>query len=277
VSWIVLAGTIGAIVGPRLAIPSGAFAARLGMEELAGPYFAYLGLLVLGGLLISLALRPDPRDFGRSVAEKAEPTPASGPPARGYREVLRDSRARLALGALVTGLFVMIMIMVITPLHMAESHHSLDSVSWVFVAHVLGMYALSIVTGRAADAFGHAAAIRIGAVLLVASGLVASVAGTVASLALALFLLGLGWNFCYVAGSSLLTDILRPVERARIQGTNDLLVGLTAAAGSLGAGQLFALVGYPAMSLFGAAIAAGLLVFSFTNGRGPAWQPAGAG
>jgi MFS family permease len=59
-------------------------------------------------------------------------------------------------------------------------------------------------------------------------------------LAVALFLLGLGWNFCFVGGSALLSDQLSPAERGSTQGTNDLLVGLASATGSLGSGFLFA-------------------------------------
>lgn len=276
VSWIVLAGTLGAVLGPRMVVPTGAVAGRFGIDELAGPYFAAALLLLTGGTLIAVALRPDPRDFGRTIAGSEQAAMVAAGPGRSYRDVLRASSARLALAAMVGGLFVMIMVMVITPLHMRQHDHSLDSVSWVFVAHVLGMYAFSILTGRVTDALGRPTAIRMGAILLIAACATASAAQTVAALALALFLLGLGWNLCYVAGSSLLTDILRPAERARIQGSNDLLVGLTAAAGSLGAGQLFAWVGYPSMAWIGATIAAGLLVYSFANGRKAVWQAAPA-
>ncbi len=276
VSWIVLAGTLGAVLGPRMVVPTGAVAGRFGIDELAGPYFAAALLLLIGGTVIAVALRPDPRDFGRTIAEPEQAAAVAPGAGRRYRDVLRASSARLALAAMVGGLFVMIMVMVITPLHMRRQDHSLDAVSWVFVAHVLGMYAFSILTGRVTDALGRPAGIRMGAVLLIAACAAASAAQTVAALALALFLLGLGWNLCYVAGSSLLTDILRPAERARIQGSNDLVVGLTAAAGSLSAGQLFAWVGYPSMAWIGATIAAGLLVYSFANGQRAAWQAAPA-
>src|SRR5439155_1409512 len=76
-----------------------------------------------------------------------------------------------------------------------------------------------------------------------------------APLTVALFLLGLGWNLCYVGGSSLLADQLSPAERARTQGFNDLLIGLASAAGSLGSGIVFATIGYNAMGLVGAATA----------------------
>ncbi len=69
-----------------------------------------------------------------------------------------------------------------------------------------------------------------------------------------LFLLGLGWNFCFVGGSSLLADQLSPDERARTQGFNDLLMGLVAASGSFLSGHVFAAVGYGKMGLISAAI-----------------------
>jgi MFS family permease len=276
VSWIVLAGTLGAVLGPAMVVPSGTLAARLGANELAGPYFTSALLLLTGGLVIGIGLRPDPRDFARTLVEPDGTNAGPQGFRRGYLEVLQTPSARLALAAMVGGLFVMIMVMVITPLHMRQHDHTLNSVSWVFAAHVLGMYAFSVVTGRVADVLGRAAAIRIGAGLLIAACLVAMQASDVTGLALALFLLGLGWNFCFVSGSSLLTDVLRPPERARIQGSNDLLVGLTGAAASLGSGQLFARLGYASMAGIGAGIAVGLLVFSLAQPRRPVLQPAPA-
>lgn len=276
VSWIVLAGTLGAVLGPALVVPSGILAARAGVDELAGPYFASALLLLTGGLVIGIGLRPDPRDFARTLVEPAGTIAGPQGPRRRYREVLGDRSARLALAAMVAGLFVMIMVMVITPLHMRGHDHTLNSVSWVFAAHVLGMFGFSVATGRVADALGRSAAIRIGAALLIGACVIAAAAQSVTALALALFLLGLGWNFCFVSGSSLLTDVLRPQERARIQGSNDLLVGLTGAAASLGSGQLFARLGYASMAWIGAGIAAGLLLFSLAQPRRPVLQPAPA-
>jgi len=70
-----------------------------------------------------------------------------------------------------------------------------------------------------------------------------------------LFLLGLGWNFCYVGGSTMLTDNLLNMEQSRVQGFNDLLLGLVSAIGSLGSGFVFAAIGYRAVGLIGAALA----------------------
>ncbi len=68
-----------------------------------------------------------------------------------------------------------------------------------------------------------------------------------------LFLLGLGWNLCFIAGSSLLSDALAANERGRVQGTNEMLVALASGAGSLGTGTAFAFGGIIGVSAIGLA------------------------
>jgi MFS family permease len=142
----------------------------------------------------------------------------------------------------------MVMLMTITSLHMTHNGHALGDVSLVIMAHTLGMFGLSIVTGRLADNFGRAPVIVAGGVILIAACVLAPLSQRTEILALALFLLGLGWNFCAVAGAALLTDSLNLSERARLQGTNDLIVGLVSAFGSLQSGALFAIIGYANLS-----------------------------
>ena len=203
---------------------------------------------------------------GAAVQSVPHP-PASGRPPRTFGQIMQLAPARIALAAMILAHLVMITVMVITPLHMDGHRHSLDAVSWVIGAHVFGMYALSTVTGRVADAFGRERTIATGALILAVACLLAPLADTALLLGGALFLLGLGWNFCYISGSTLLSDLLRPGERGRIQGTNDLIVGLTAAAGSLGSGVFFATLGYAMIGLIGVALALGLLLFSSWPGR----------
>jgi MFS family permease len=106
------------------------------------------------------------------------------------------------------------------------------------------MYAFSVVTGRLTDNWGRGPVILAGAVMLLLSCLMAPLSPEVFPLAIALFLLGLGWNFCFVGGSALLSDQLSPLERSRTQGTNDLMVGLASATGSFGSGIVFAATSY---------------------------------
>ena len=153
------------------------------------------------------------------------------------------------------GQVVMVAIMVITSLHMRGHQHGLGDISVVISAHTFGMFAFSIVSGRLADRWGRGPVIVFGCVTLILACLAATFSPDVLPLGVALFLLGLGWNFCYVGGSALLADQLSPGERTRTQGFNDLLVGLASAFGSLESGFIFASLGYNVMAYVSAGIA----------------------
>jgi MFS family permease len=142
--------------------------------------------------------------------------------------------------------------MVITSLHMHNHAHSVGDISRVISAHVIGMFGFSVLSGRLADRFGRGPVILAGTATLILACLVAPLSPDVLPLGVALFLLGLGWNFCFVGGSALLADQLSPDERARTQGFNDLLIGLVSAAGSLGSGFIFGTGGYQVVGIAGA-------------------------
>jgi MFS family permease len=249
ISLVVLGGTVGAILGPALVAPMGRLAVNFDADALAGPWFAAAGLFVLGLALIGLFLRPDPSDLARQfAAEELAGLGAPAAPARPWRDILAQSSTRVAIAAMIIGQLVMVMLMTITSLHMTHHGHPLGDVSIVIMAHTLGMFGLSVVTGRLADNFGRAPVIVAGGALLIAACVLAPLSQRTDVLALALFLLGLGWNFCAVAGAALLTDSLSLAERGRLQGTNDLAVGLVSALGSLQSGALFAVIGYANLS-----------------------------
>jgi MFS family permease len=151
--------------------------------------------------------------------------------------------------------------MVITSLYMKDMHHGLGDISVVFSAHTIGMYAFSLVSGRLIDRWGRRPVILTGAFILIAACLSAPLTGDTIPLSASLLLLGLGWNFCFVGGSTLLADHLGPAERGRTQGFNDLLVGLAATVGSIGSGLVSARFGYAGVGIAGAALA--LLPFLF--------------
>jgi MFS family permease len=116
----------------------------------------------------------------------------------------------------------------------------------------------------------------LGAMILIGAALLAPLSNNEYILAVALFLLGLGWNFGYVAGSSLLADTLHGEERARVQGVNDSLVFFLAGFGSLASGPLFASGGYGAVSLAGLALTVALIGLIFWLGRTPVAEKAKA-
>lgn len=255
ISNVVIGGTVGSVVGPFVAGPGGALVRSWGMNELAGAYLIVSILFAIGALVVFSSLRPDPREIGKIVAERFPETVVAHTHERGLPEIFRQPAALVALASMVFGQMVMVLVMVITSLHMRGHHHELTDISAVIASHTFGMYAFSIFSGRLSDRWGRGRVILIGSLTLVVACIAATFSPDVLPLGVALFLLGLGWNFCFVGGSALLADQLSPAERARTQGFNDLLVGLAAALGSLSSGFIFASLGYNVMAYISAALA----------------------
>ncbi|MEJ2599482.1 MAG: MFS transporter [Anaerolineales bacterium] len=253
ISRVVFGGAVGAIVGPFLVTFMGAFSLRLGMDEVAGAYLSSLGLLALGSMIVFIGLRPDPRDLGEQIAEMYPDSAPKGD-ARPIGVILRQPAALTAVIAMVFGQMVMVAIMVITSLYMKVHNHPLSAISIVFAGHTFGMYAFSVLSGRLVDKWGRGPVILVGAATLILACLTAPLTQDLIPLIFSLFLLGLGWNFCFVGGSTLLADQLSPAERSRTQGVNDLLVGLASATGSLGSGLVYAATSYSVITLAAGAL-----------------------
>ena len=248
ISNVVLGGTVGAIFGPLLVGPMGKLSLHLGMDELAGAYIAGLVLFGIASVIVSIGLRPDPREIGQQMSA-LYPSSAPDRDARPIGVIFRQPAALTAVTAMVLGQVVMVAIMGITALHMKDNSHKLSEVSAVISAHTLGMYAFSVISGRLADKWGRGPVILTGAATLLLACLTAPLSPDVLPLAVSLFLLGLGWNFCFVGGSTLLADQLSPAERARTQGRNDLLVGLASATSVFGSGLVYDVTSYTFISL----------------------------
>lgn len=255
ISNVVIGGTIGAVVGPFVAGPAGALIGPWGIDELAGAYLVAAILFAIGAVVVFTGLRPDPREIGIQVAEQFPETVAGSGEVRSVLQILRVPAAQVAIISMVLGQMVMVLVMVITSLHMRGHDHELPDISLVISSHTFGMFAFSIISGRLADRWGRGMVILLGSFTLVIACLAATISPDVLPLSVALFLLGLGWNFCFVGGSTLLADQLSPLERSRTQGFNDLLVGLASAFGSLQSGFIFASLGYNMMAYVSAAFA----------------------
>lgn len=262
ISNVVIGGTVGSVVGPFVAGPAGALIRSWGVNELAGAYLVSLALFAIAAVVVFFGLRPDPREIGKEVAEKFPEAVAGSGQVRSVLEILRQPAATVAVVSMVLGQMVMVLVMVITSLHMRDHNHMLGDISIVISSHTFGMYAFSIISGRLADRWGRGQVIIVGSATLVLACIAATISPDVLPLGVALFLLGLGWNFCFVGGSTLLADQLSPLERARTQGFNDLLVGLASATGSLGSGFIFAALGYNTMAWISAAFAFIPLLFA---------------
>ncbi len=262
VSTVLFATTFGAVAGPNLVEPAGAVARALALPVLAGPFLLSVAAYALAAGCVALLLRPDPLLTARAeaAAAPAEPEQAGAARRSAWSRVLHGP-ALVGLTAMVGAQFVMVAMMTMTPVHLRGHDHGLGVVGFVISVHVAGMYALSPLSGLLVDRLGARACLGVGAVLLLGAGATGALAdpSSVPALAVALFLLGLGWSASLVAGSSLLTAAVPLTHRAAAQGNADLLVGLAGAAGGLGSGLVFALSGFAVVCLLTAATAAALL------------------
>ena len=260
VAFVVLGGTVGSVVGPALVALSGRAATRFGASELAGPYGVAGLAYLIAAVTLFLFLRPEPKALALEIAERYPPPEGSPSQARPLKELLGQPAILMAMSAMILGYAVMVMLMVITSLHMKQHDHGLDTISLVFSAHTLGMFAFSVVTGWLLDRWGRRQVIVSGALVLITACLLAPLSVSFIPLAVSLFLLGVGWNFCYVGGSTLLSDELSPAEKAQTQGLNDMVIGLVSAAGSALSGVILATYNYTTMGLIGAGISFVLLL-----------------
>lgn len=270
ISWIVFAGTIGAILGPRMVQPSGVVMENLfgldgSIATNAGP-FAAAGIAVSIGVLVTfLLLRPDPLFLGRQVAKKEAEDDADSIEhleERTLRQIFSQPLVQLAVVSMTLGYFVMAFMMTITPVHMGNNGHAAGAIANVIMAHTLGMFGLSAVTGRLIGRFGQIPIIYAGSATLILSAIIAPLSTAVPVLAIALFLLGLGWNFAFVSGSSLLSNALTSYERARGQTAAETLVALTAGLSGLTVGTIYGWGGYLANSTVGISLSLLLLVLT---------------
>ncbi len=205
----------------------------------------YLGAfwLLLGALLLFFGLRPDPSTLAvKEISTIPREIPNTS--SRSWAELLKIPDMRLALVSMGLGQMVMVGLMVLMPLHAKHLGHE-ESATGLISVHVLGMFAFGWLTGRLVDTWGRKLVIQLGAAQLMLAGFVAVFATRPLEMGFSLFVLGLGWNFCSVAGSTLLTDHLESHERARVQGSAELVVWLSAAIGALGGGLIVGAFGFP--------------------------------
>lgn len=257
---LVFAGTIGAIVGPMMLVPGGWLAEYLGINTDTGPWLIAIIFYTISTLITIIFLRPEPIDISKIIEvdedKRKKKKRDEGDTGRSVSELLKLPRVQLAVISMLISQVVMVMLMVMTPLHMV--HHGYIkggiSISFVLTAHTTGMFGFSWLTGYLVDRYGRVAMMIAAAVTLIISAIIAPLGTQLPFLVIGLFLLGLGWNFGYVAGSSLLSDALDGKERTRMQGVNDMLVAGAAALGSLSSGPMFEAGGYISIAGLGIVI-----------------------
>ena len=262
ISLVLFGAVFGAIIGPTVFSPL--FAGKeLDTDALVVPWLAAAGIMVIG-LALVLAVRPDPGKIGRS-----EPTGRPESSAQ-LREILRRPGVPTAVVGALASFSVMVAVMNLTGFMMVGQGHMQSDVFPVISAHIVGMYGLVLVVGDLVDRLGRRVALVGGLAVMGVSTLALAWTMSVFATGVALFGLGLGWSFSYVAATSELVDLALPAERGRLIGFNDLLSGATGAALALLGGLAYTDMGRNSVAVGGAIAVAIPALWIALSGRPPA-------
>lgn len=234
ISWVLTGGVVAAIFGTLIVIRT---------TDLMAP-FTFAGCYVASAIL-SIATMVAMLWLDIPKAHDAE---VSGP-ARALSEIIRQPRTFVAIGCATLSYGMMNLVMTATPIAMVDCGFASTDASWVIQWHVLGMFVPSFFTGHLIARFGVEKICIFGMGLLILSAIVAMAGIGFANFAIALILLGLGWNFGFIGGTTLLTGTYAPSERAKVQGFNDFAISVTMAIGSLASGKLLSGLGWNAVNL----------------------------
>jgi len=267
ISVVMAGGVIAAIAGPALANASRDLFAPV---TFAGAYL----MVALLALLSAALLWAFYRDIDAPL--HAGDTQA-GLPARPLREVARQPIFVAALANNVVGSVSMMFIMTAAPLAAVACSHTISDGAGIMQWHLVGMYAPALFAGALIQRFGLARILWAGMLLNVASALIAMGSPSLPAFYAALFCLGVGWNFMFVGGTTLLAQSYRPAERARAQGAAEMARYAATAMATLAAGPALDTFGWEALNaaMLPVVLAAGLMTWYWA--RGVARQAAMAG
>jgi MFS family permease len=261
VSIALVATTFGAVAGPNSVGLLGRLAESVGLPALAGPFVLAAAAYGLAGLVLAVFLRPDPLLLARRLAAGADVPQRPGIDGAGGPDGPHPRGVALGAAVMVLTQTAMVAIMTMTPVHMRAHDHGLGDVGFVIGMHIGAMFLPSLVTGPLVDRVGRLPMAAAAAATLLAAGAVAAAAPgeSMTWLTVALVLLGLGWNFGLISGTALIVDATTPQDRARTQGSTDVLIAIAGAGGAAASGAVMGATSYATLSLAGGALAMLLL------------------
>ena len=234
ISFVLTGGVAAAILGPELAkLTRDLFAPVV----FAGSFAAIFVLCLVSVTVIQFIKIPRP-----TAKERSE----TGRP---LSEIARQPAFAVAILSAMLGYGAMSLVMTATPLAVTAHDHSFSDAAFIIQWHVLGMFTPSFFTGHLIHRFGALNIILTGA-LLIMSCIAVNLTGVgLVNFWFGLVALGVGWNFMFIGGTTLLTTTYRPEERAKVQAVNDFCVFGSVATGALSSGVLHALFGWDGVNL----------------------------
>ncbi len=232
ISLVMAGGLVGGVLGPQ----TSKLTKDILPAEFLGSYLALIGFCVIALTLQRMMNIPrltaaEQKDQGRPLSE-----------------IARQPAFMVAVMSATVGYGVMNLLMTATPLAMASCNHPFSDAAFVIQWHVIAMFAPSFFTGALIKRFGVRAILFSGVLLSLGCVAIALQGVAVMHFWAALILIGVGWNFMYVGGTTLLTETHAPAEKAKVQGANDMAIFITMAISSASSGWLFSARGWEIMN-----------------------------
>jgi len=232
ISLVLAGGIVGGFLGPAIT--------RWGQHMFATPFLGSFVMLA-GVAIVALAVQ----SLVNVPKPSAEERSGGGRP---LREIIRQPVFIVAALSGGLGYGLMNLLMTATPLAMSFCSLPYSQAALVIQWHVVGMYAPGFFTGSLIKRMGMLRVIVAGVVLMAAGSLVALNGVTLAHFVAALVLVGIGWNFMYTGGTTLLIESYAPAEKARTQGANDFIVFSIMGVSSFSSGALVSAAGWEVMN-----------------------------
>ncbi len=235
ISIILLAGIGSAFIGPNIVnISKGLISNHM----YAGSYFALAALSISSTIFLFFFQEPIKTSNNQNKT------------GRSFFELMSQPRFLQALLASAFAYAVMTFLMTATPIsmHLMEKI-SLSKTGFVIQLHIAAMFLPSLVTGNLIKKFGHSKIMYMGVLLFLVTIITSLFEQNFTNYLIALIFLGLGWNFLFISGTSLLVLCYREEEKFRAQGYNDLIVYTIQATASLSAGVFLSLTSWKTMNL----------------------------
>ena len=250
VSLILLLGIIAALVGSNIV----SISKDIYITEYIGSYLA-LSFLAIIPFFLFIFYKDEER-----VKIENKNTRSS------VKEILSNKDIQISIASAGVGYTVMSILMTATPIYLnIMQGYSIFSTGLVIQLHVAGMFLPSLITGNLINKFGHQRLIYSGIFILFTCLIINYTFQTYEAYMIGLILLGVGWNFLFVSGTSLLVLSYKKEDRFLAQGVNDFVVFSTQSIGSLSAGFLLYMIGWKILNLVCAPILLLFLIFSFRN------------
>ncbi|MDC0074137.1 MFS transporter [Alphaproteobacteria bacterium] len=233
ISLVVAGGIVAAFLGPEVAARTSEI---FPSYKFLGAYIS-VGILIIIGLIMIQIINF--KEFNSIETDENE---------RPLSKIIFKPNFILAIMSSMIGYSVMVLVMTATPIAMVEHFkHNLHDAKFVIQWHVVAMFAPSFFTGSLISRLGINKVIFIGVISLFLSVIILINDVRFINFWLSLFFIGIGWNFTFIGGSTLLASIAKPSERAKVQGTHDFFVFFFVAISSILSGVILQYYGWKAI------------------------------